>query len=443
MACLITENKLSYILDSMGLTELEDRESLGDLLRTVRVSSDRLFVNDSPVALLSDIDNLDILDDIITDMGVKDPVVRGVFKELVSVLRYNDGRLEINGDTVATLSDIPEEKDLKALRAYHYGSPYVTESPSEWFQFDTDTGTITGFEYIPGREHIIIPWDIGGVPVVNLDNFLSWDGNGVVSVIAPKSVTTVSNSFQDCNALTSVSLPNATTVDGSLFYCGVLTSVDLRNATLVNNSLQDCYALTNVIFSGSPPAIDEYTFGGSPATVYVDNPTATGWGAIFGRLPVVRLPLNTDKLSVTGPIDISDKVVDGEAGVLEYSDGSLLLDGTPVMTTETPVYIGDPFYEYTYDENVSGQVTIRRDMGNNIRLVLTGDCEIRMDLTEYPSNGVSRVTISIDSNGNPISFDVDTISFKNDFDSVDTEGVFRVLLVKSGNANIFSGALVE
>ena len=267
------------------------------------------------------------------------------------------------GDIVLTADDvgaITNEQDLAALRAHHYGDPNIVESPAEWFEFDATTGTITGFNWQAGREHVVIPWQIGGVPVVKLDRFMYLDGNGVVSVIAPKSVAVVNNSLVECSALTSVSLPNVTTVNGgfewcsaltsvslpnvttvnvSFYYCSALTSVSLPNATTVNisfdscsaltsvslpnattvyespqrcsaltsvslpnaatinYSLYDCSALTNVTFSGSPPEINEYTFYDSPnVTVYVDNPQATGWGETFGGRPVVRPPLYADNI---------------------------------------------------------------------------------------------------------------------------------------------------
>jgi hypothetical protein len=34
----------------------------------------------------------------------------------------------------------------------------------EWFAFD-GAGTITAFNWEAGRENVVIPWEIGGVPV--------------------------------------------------------------------------------------------------------------------------------------------------------------------------------------------------------------------------------------------------------------------------------------
>ena len=214
--------------------------------------------------------------------------------------------------TAAQIGALTNEQDLAALRTYHYGSPDIVESPAEWFTFDSGTGTITGFNWATGREHVVIPWQIGGVSVVKLDGFVF---TNIKSVIAPKTVTSIGDgAFSDCNFLTSVAIPQATSIGNSaFFYCSSLTSVTIPQATSIgDNAFYDCSSLTSVAIPQTQ-TIGSTAFGGCgsltsvhmgqnapaeatdvfanitpPPTVYVDNPQATGWGATWNGAPVVR-----------------------------------------------------------------------------------------------------------------------------------------------------------
>jgi hypothetical protein len=56
-----------------------------------------------------------------------------------------------HGVTAVQIGALTAEQDLAALRAYHYGSPDIVESPAEWFAFD-GAGTITAFNWEAGRD---------------------------------------------------------------------------------------------------------------------------------------------------------------------------------------------------------------------------------------------------------------------------------------------------
>jgi hypothetical protein len=103
-----------------------------------------------------------------------------------------------HGVTAAQIGALTAEQDLAALRTYHYGSPDIVESPAEWFGFD-GAGTITAFNWEAGRENVVIPWAIGGVPVTAIGANAFYDlgayiGHPVTSVIAPQTVTAIGDS---------------------------------------------------------------------------------------------------------------------------------------------------------------------------------------------------------------------------------------------------------
>jgi len=125
----------------------------------------------------------------------------------------------------------------------------------------------------------------------------------LTSVSLPNATTVGDWGFGSCTALTSVSLPNATTVRESAFgSCTALTSVSLPNATTIGGwAFQGCTALTSVTFAQNAPAEATDVYTGSPnVTNYVANPTATGWGATWNGMPVVRMNGFFDEVTIAG-----------------------------------------------------------------------------------------------------------------------------------------------
>ena len=184
--------------------------------------------------------------------------------------------------TAAGIGALTNEADLAALRTYHYGSPDIIESPAEWFQFD-GAGVITAFNWETGRTNVVIPWAISGEPVVEIADS-AFRETGVRSVIVPSNVTAIRQStFNSCPVLSSVSIRG----DGVIIESYVF---------------ENCSSLKYVSFSGDvPTAGDIFSFTPSnQVTNYVTNPTATGWTETLGGMPVVRLPLHTDSLTLGG-----------------------------------------------------------------------------------------------------------------------------------------------
>ena len=107
---------------------------------------------------------------------------------------------------------------LADLRTYHYGSPTIEESPAAWFVFDSGTGTITGFNYVEGREDVVIPWEIGGVAVEAIGEMAfspDFSGTPVETLIGPKTLWSIGESaFYYCISLTSVYFGTAKPTEG-------------------------------------------------------------------------------------------------------------------------------------------------------------------------------------------------------------------------------------
>lgn len=182
------------------------------------------------------------------------------------------------------------EQDLKALRLYHYGDPNIEESPSEWFEFNPATGEIWDYNG-PNDEHVVVPWEIGGVPVVYFGTS-GPDSEGTFSIFSirmPKTVKEIGpNAFQNVEHLTDVYLPAVETIGFRAF--GNISS------------------LTNVVFSSDAPSTHAsgiYNFSFNVVNTVTD-PTAQGWNDTLDNRPVVLPILNTVKDTLRAKIYADD-----------------------------------------------------------------------------------------------------------------------------------------
>ncbi len=190
---------------------------------------------------------------------------------------------------------LTNEQDLAALRTYHYGSPDIIESPANWFEFD-GAGTITEYLYEAGREAVVVPWAIDGVPVVSIGQqafvaYFGWPedlGDPITSVVLPRCTTNISNAaFFFCTYLAAATLPNVVSIG--------------------HNAFTGNLALHSVTFDCDAPTAGLYVYPDYVAvTNYVKSPTATGWGATFCDQPVVRLPLYGDGSGLSGVLQPAD-----------------------------------------------------------------------------------------------------------------------------------------
>jgi hypothetical protein len=323
-----------------------------------------------------------------------------------------------HGVTAAQIGAITNEQDLAALRTYHYGSPDIVESPAEWFVFN-GAGTITAFNWEAGRENVVIPWEIGGVPVteIGVDAFRM---SGIVSVIAPQTVTTIDDdAFYGCGTLDSVSLPQATAIGDYAFgICNTLASVSLPQATAIGDyAFYGCTSLTSVHMGQNAPAEAAGVFDGitPPPNVYVTNPQATGWGAVWNGAPVVRPPLHGS--SVT-----AQAFTLGGDTITEWPSGGGSVPYTDWTGTVTPQ---------------NGTATVAYAHGNMPVLVTDAPCVLTLDPTGYGTAGVSRVSLSYYTGTNSFTFATNVITYSAT-PNVDTNG-WNTLLIRRVSDGAWKG----
>ncbi|MDD2598373.1 MAG: leucine-rich repeat domain-containing protein [Kiritimatiellae bacterium] len=221
----------------------------------------------------------------------------------------------------------PDETDPRAMRLFHYGDPDIVITPASDFGFDSDTGTITG--YTGSNPDIVLPYEIGGVPVVTI-GISAFDGDIVLKTLtAPKTLTSIgSDAFAD-SSLTSLVAPALTTIDTGAFFVSSLTSLvapalttigDLAfrsssltiltapSLTTIGDYAFESSSLTTVYYGGNQPTAGVGIYDGTPTNLvsYVTDPTATGWGDNFRDRPVVRLPLYADAVYSGGSLVVTE-----------------------------------------------------------------------------------------------------------------------------------------
>ena len=174
--------------------------------------------------------------------------------------------------------------------------------------------TLTGYNFI--SMDVVIPDMLDGLPVTTIQyGVFSFGGEGegtaVQSITGGLNINTVMDgAFYDCNNLHSVNIYGLTTIGTSAFgHCDSLTNIIVKNVSIIGvAAFRGCVSLRSVIFSLNAPIENAAIFADITAnqvTNYVTNPTATGWGATFGGMPVVRMGIEAKDATIGTVIKLS------------------------------------------------------------------------------------------------------------------------------------------
>ena len=125
--------------------------------------------------------------------------------------------------------------------------------------------SITG--YTGSETQLVIPAQLGGYPVQEIDSSAFRNNVTLESVTLPEGMTYIqSYAFRDCTALKSVSFPTTLTRIGSYAFegCSALETADLPAGLerIDKNAFQNCISLTSAALPSSLVALGSYTFSG-------------------------------------------------------------------------------------------------------------------------------------------------------------------------------------
>ena len=139
----------------------------------------------------------------------------------------------------------------------------IEATPEEYFTFNEETGTITGYDTDGGLD-VVIPSTINGVDVEHIGDYAFKD-NYLISVTIPYGVTSIGYSAFSYNDLASVNLPESLTdIAKYSFMSNKITSIDIPDSV---TNIGFCAFVFNYITSitiGAEVDIDRsngYTMG--------------------------------------------------------------------------------------------------------------------------------------------------------------------------------------
>ncbi|WP_231593712.1 leucine-rich repeat protein [Methanosarcina siciliae] len=180
-------------------------------------------------------------------------------------------------------------------------------SPASDFTYTSDGSSITITKYIGSDGIVIIPGEIEGLPVTTIGTSAFQDCSALTTVSIPDSITTIGDyAFMRCSALTTVSIPNSVISIGKYAFsgCSALTTVAIGSGvTAISEGVfYNCPSVTTVTIGSSVTTIGTSAFQGCSALTTVsipDSVTIIGGSAFQGcsALTTVNIP---DSVTIIG-----------------------------------------------------------------------------------------------------------------------------------------------
>lgn len=132
------------------------------------------------------------------------------------------------------------------------------------FRYAIEYGEITIKGFDKSIRDVVIPSEIEGLPVTNID-MAFYGCDGITSVTIPNSVKNIgSSAFSGCTGLTSVTIPDSVTNIGSSAFssCTGLTSITIPNSVtnIGDYAFADCINITSITIPGSVKNIGDSAF---------------------------------------------------------------------------------------------------------------------------------------------------------------------------------------
>ena len=161
-----------------------------------------------------------------------------------------------------------------------------TQVDGIWYDF-TEYNKTASVTYRGSRDNsydneysgsVVIPpsvtYDGTTYSVTSIGNSAFNECSALTSVTIPNSITSIANSFQFCTSLTSITIPNSVTSIGAFAfnYCTKLTSVTIGNGvtSIEQGAFQGCLSLTSITIPNSVTSIEEYAFHGCSALTSIN-----------------------------------------------------------------------------------------------------------------------------------------------------------------------------
>jgi hypothetical protein len=216
--------------------------------------------------------------------------------------------------------------------------------------------------------------------------------------------------------------------------CALLTSVLLPQVQTVGAwAFAGCESLASLYFGDDAPIIGGNIFANitpNQVTNYVTNPQATGWGATWGGMPVVRLPLYADAIYQAGELVATTQYVAQAIAAIPEPDMSDHPTFSQIAASNAL-----PYTAWTGTITpADGTATVAIAHGNQPVLVIDAPTVLQLDATGFGTSGVSRVSLSYYTGTNALTFATNIIKYA-ETPTVDTNGWNTLLIRRVSNSD--------
>ncbi|MBQ2780262.1 MAG: leucine-rich repeat domain-containing protein [Clostridia bacterium] len=132
----------------------------------------------------------------------------------------------------------------------------LTPTPALLFGYREVNGGIAINQYLGTDENVIIPETIDGKTVTEIDGYIFYFKQNLVSVVLPETITKIGDSaFYGCNKLAEIVLPKSLEGIGSNAFrnCTSLAEIVLPKSLegIGSNAFQNCTSLKEIIIPGN------------------------------------------------------------------------------------------------------------------------------------------------------------------------------------------------
>jgi hypothetical protein len=322
------------------------------------------------------------------------------------------GGAALGATAIQTESDPVAMAALAGYQSAAYWPPDATAP--EHFLIETNNAaiTITGYaETLPAD--VVIPSYIGGLPVRAIGLYAFANSLYLTTIIIPNGVTSIGQgAFVNNSNIDTVIIPDSVRSIGS-------------------SAFGHSAYLTSIYFSCDAP-IDEgdlfNELATNQVTNYVTNPQATGWGATWGGMPVVRLPLYGDKIYQAGELVATTGHVAQAIAAIPEPDMSDHPTFSQIAASNAL-----PYTAWTGTVTpADGTATVAIAHGNMPVLVIDAPTVLQLDATGFGTSGVSRVSLSYYTGTNALTFATNVIKYA-ETPTVDTNKWNSLLLRRVSN----------